>query len=140
MNRIGISLIVLLLSLPVGAAFAQESAKENSALKAAKAWLTLIDAGKYGESWQEAASIFRGAVTRDQWEQSLRGVRKPLGRVLSRKVTEKTYTTSLPGAPDAEYVVIRFGSSFANKKAAVETVTPMLDEDGNWRVSGYYIK
>ena len=30
--------------------------------------------------------------------------------------------------------------SFGNKKAAVETITPMLDKDGKWRVSGYYIK
>lgn len=30
--------------------------------------------------------------------------------------------------------------SFRNKKAAIETVTPALDEDGRWRVSGYFIK
>jgi len=29
---------------------------------------------------------------------------------------------------------------FANKKAAVETVTPMKDTDGQWRVSGYFIR
>ena len=48
--------------------------------------------------------------------------------------------TSLPGAPDGEYVVIQFEASFGNKRASVETVTPMLDKDGQWRVSGYYIK
>ena len=47
---------------------------------------------------------------------------------------------SLPGAPDGEYVVLQFDTSFANKKEAVETVTPMLDKDGKWKVSGYYIK
>jgi hypothetical protein len=31
-------------------------------------------------------------------------------------------------------------TSFENKKAAVETVTPMMDKDGIRRVSGYYIK
>jgi len=29
---------------------------------------------------------------------------------------------------------------FEKKKAAVETVTPMMDRDGTWRVSGYFIK
>jgi hypothetical protein len=29
---------------------------------------------------------------------------------------------------------------FTNKKEAVETVAPMKDEDGFWRVSGYYVK
>jgi hypothetical protein len=47
---------------------------------------------------------------------------------------------SLPGAPDGEYVVIQFATSFENKKSAIETVTPMLDSDGEWRVSGYFIK
>ncbi len=46
----------------------------------------------------------------------------------------------MPGAPDGEYVVIQYDSSFEHKQAAVETVTPMLDKDGKWRVSGYYIK
>jgi len=27
-----------------------------------------------------------------------------------------------------------------NKTSTVETITPMLDKDGQWRVSGYYIK
>jgi hypothetical protein len=29
---------------------------------------------------------------------------------------------------------------FENKAAAVETVTPMADPDGAWRVSGYFIR
>jgi hypothetical protein len=47
---------------------------------------------------------------------------------------------SLPGAPDGEYVVIQFKTAFENKKFAIETVTPMLDGDGKWRVSGYFIR
>ncbi len=44
------------------------------------------------------------------------------------------------GAPDGEYVVIQFETSFEHKRSAIETVTPMMDRDGKWRVSGYYIK
>lgn len=58
----------------------------------------------------------------------------------SRKLKSATYTKTLPGAPDGEYVVIQYDSSFVNKKSAVETVTPMLDKDGKWRVSGYFIR
>jgi hypothetical protein len=46
----------------------------------------------------------------------------------------------LPGAPDGEYVVIQFETSFENKKSAIETVTPMIEINGGWRVSGYFIK
>ena len=66
--------------------------------------------------------------------------RKPLGNVLSRNLMFTKYTNTLPGAPDGEYVVIQYKTSFENKASAVETVTPMLDTDGIWRVSGYYIK
>lgn len=37
-------------------------------------------------------------------------------------------------------VVIQFDATFERKAQAVETVTPMLDKDGQWKVSGYYIK
>jgi hypothetical protein len=60
--------------------------------------------------------------------------------VISRKLKTKVYKTSLPGAPDGQYVVIQFETSFQNKKSAIETVTPMFEKDGRWKVSGYYIK
>ncbi len=99
-----------------------------------------IDQGKYRESWEAAAEYFKNAVTQEQWVQSLQAVRKPLGHLIVRKVKNTTYTTSLPGAPDGEYVIIQFETSFEHKKTAIETVTPMMDPDGKWRVSGYYIR
>ena len=84
--------------------------------------------------------LFRGAISREDWAKALTAVRKPLGRVVARKMISKKYTESVPGAPDGKYVIIQYQTTFENKKAAVETVTPMLDQDGRWRVSGYYIK
>jgi len=112
---------------------------EAAAIESAESWLKMIDAGKYAESWDEAAEIFRSAIKKEQWPQMLTSVRKPLGKVASRKVLTKQYAESLPNAPKGKYVVIQFETAFENKKA-VETVTPTLDKDGKWRVSGYYIK
>ncbi len=114
--------------------------KEKAAVAAAKLWLALIDDDQYGESWETAAAYFKSAITKDKWQQTLTAVRKPLGKLVSRELSSKTYMQSLPGAPDGEYVVIQFATSFENKKSATETVTPVLDSDGIWRVSGYYIK
>jgi hypothetical protein len=50
------------------------------------------------------------------------------------------FTKTLPGVPDGEYVVVEYETSFENKKTANETVTPMKDPDGTWRVSGYFIR
>ena len=107
---------------------------------AAKSWLVLVDDGKYGQSWDAAASLFKAAVTKAGWEKAVKGVRAPLGALKARKVKSATFARTLPGAPDGEYVVIQFDAQFENKAAAIETVTPMKDKDGTWRVSGYYIK
>ncbi len=117
-----------------------DAGSEAEAVKAAETWLALVDAGDYERSWTEAATFFKNAVARDQWTKSLDGVRKPLGKLLSRTKSVAKYTRTLPGAPDGEYVIIQFNTSFQNKKSAIETVTPMKDKDGKWRVSGYFIK
>lgn len=135
-----VCLLGVCLFLAAAVACAQAPEKEKAAVAAAEKWLQLVDQGKYAESWTEAAGFFRNAVPQKQWEQSLTAVRTPLGKLVAREAKSKTYATSLPGAPDGEYVVIQFQTSFENKKSAIETVTPMLEKDGSWRVSGYYIK
>jgi hypothetical protein len=117
-----------------------QEAAEAAAIASAEAWLAKVDAGKYAESWQEAAEIFRSAVAKEKWLSMVAAVRQPLGKVGSRKLISKKYTESLPNAPAGKYVVLQFETSFENKKGAVETITPMLDKDGTWRVSGYFVR
>jgi hypothetical protein len=130
-------LAVSLIGLPPSGA---AGSPEEEAKAASKEWLALVDAGKYQESWEAAASFFKNAVTPETWHKQMVAFRQPLGKANSRKLTSARYTKTLPGAPDGEYVVIRYQTSFANKKSAMETITPMLDKDGKWRISGYYIK
>jgi len=125
-------------TLPTRATDVEEA--EKKAVEAALKWLKLLDEGKYAESYQSAAERFKKVVTKEQWIKSMNAFRKPLGKMLSRKLKAKKYTTTLPGAPDGEYVLMQFETSFENKKSAVESLTPMLDSDGEWRVSGYFIK
>ena len=113
---------------------------EEAATKAAEDWLVLTDSGQYAESYNQAAAYFKQVVTREQWETAMQTVRDPLGKVISREPLSAKFFKSLPGAPEGSYVVVEFKVSFEGKKDAKETVTPMLDPDGQWRVSGYYIK
>ena len=66
--------------------------------------------------------------------------RKPLGNLLSRELISAQHAAQLPGAPDGEYVVMQFKTSFENNKSAVETVTVGPKAGDLWKVSGYYIK
>lgn len=144
-----ILLSIILISSNILPAVAEELTEEqkeiangkvSAAIDAAKIWLGVVDSGKYNASWDQAAQLFKDKVPVDQWETSLQQIRTPLGKVLSREVANYQYMTNLPGAPKGEYVVIQFKTSFEQKPGSIETITPMLDSDGTWRVSGYYIK
>jgi uncharacterized protein DUF4019 len=140
----GITLLIVLLitlcAMVQRTADAADKSTSEQATQAANAWLKLVDDGDYGDSWDQASSLFRDNVPKETWQEKVGAVRQPLGALVWRKVAHTQYTTSLPGVPDGQYVVIRYQTSFANKKSAVETVTPMLDKDSHWRVSGYYIR
>jgi hypothetical protein len=132
--------VVIGLILGTTTVMADISDREKAAIASAEKWLGIVDEGKYIESWKKSSEYFKQAIKQDQWEQAVQAVREPLGKLVSRKVKSASYTTSLPGAPDGQYVVIQFNTSFENKKSGIETVTPKMDKDGVWRVSGYYIK
>lgn len=138
MKNLQISCLLLLLILLPASAIASEQ-KKSAADEEAGKWLALVDGGQHQQSWKRAATLFRQQVSVEQWQQAITAARSPLGNMLSRKLMTATYTTSLPGAPDGEYVVLQYKTSFENKSSAIETVTPMLD-NGQWRVSGYYVR
>jgi hypothetical protein len=37
-------------------------------------------------------------------------------------------------------VVIQYETKFDRAPGMIETVTPMLEKDGKWKVSGYFVK
>lgn len=140
MNKRFLTSVLLSIILIFGFVLGDVSEKEKTAIAAAEEWLKLVDKGKYEDSWMKASEFFKEAVTQEQWVLTLQQLRDPLGKMSSRKIKTKSYATSLPNAPEGEYVVIQFEASFENLTSAIETVTSMLDKDGKWRVSGYYIK
>ena len=132
---------MLVLSLALcGSAVHAEDNFEKGASAAAETWLGHVDAGDYAGSWREASTYFQGVITEQAWVASLQGVRTPLGQRLSRQLKQVQHTQSMPGAPDGDYVVMQFDTRFANKHAAVETVTFMQEKQGAWKAAGYYIK
>ena len=137
-RTLSIAMIGLLLC---SATFAQnETAKRAAAEHAAQSWLALVDRGDYGQSWQQAASFFQSKISKADWEKALQSARAPLGQAGSRTLMGSMYQTDLPNAPKGEYVVIQYRTEFAGMGPAIETITPMLDNDGKWRVSGYFVK
>jgi Protein of unknown function (DUF4019) len=133
-----VSLVALVAVVACSPQASNEDTRQAEA--AARSWLGLVDAADYAQSWDAAAAYFRGSISQSQWVSRVSAVRGPLGELRSRRESSLRFTRSLPGVPEGEYIVIQFSTSFEHKAAATETVTPMKDGDGQWRVSGYYIR
>jgi hypothetical protein len=138
--RIFFPSFVLALALAWIPAIAAENPEVDAAQAAAMLWLGTVDSGAYGYGWDDSAEIFQRAVGRGEWEKGAQSARTPLGAVKSRKFRSATPTRKLPGAPEADYVVIYFDTAFENRPSSVEVVTPMKERDGTWKVAGYYIR
>ena len=134
------SAVLVLSVLFFGAARAQDPDSIGNAQTAAKSWLALTDAGEYSQSWEQAAGLFQAAVSKASWQSAVQAARSPLGNLKSRTLKSAKFVRSLPGAPDGEYVIIQYESQFEHKVSAVETVTPLREKDGTWKVSGYFVK
>jgi hypothetical protein len=119
---------------------AGQPAPEVTGERAAKSWLKLVDDGKYAQSWRDASSYFRSRVSKDDWVSTISSLRQALGGLEARELISNKAATSLPGAPDGNYVVILYHTSFTHKASATETVVMMLDKDGHYRLSGYFIR
>jgi hypothetical protein len=130
---------ILALALCAPMAHAQDAAAVEQAKEAASRWLSAADKGDGSATWDQAAGPFQAAVSKATWSDALAKVHEPLGAMKSRELTSANYARSLPGAPAGEYVVIQYATRF-ERANVVETVTPMRDKDGSWKVSGYYVK
>jgi hypothetical protein len=120
-------------------AWAQTQAA-TAAQQAAEHWLALVDAGKYGESWDEAAPILKNSNGRKDWMAYLKEKREHLGKVLSRKLLKADPLKNVPGMPQGQFLGMQYRTSFEKLKNAVEVVVPVLDKDGQWRVSEYIVQ
>jgi hypothetical protein len=127
-----------------GRALAQASDSAGPAISAAEvaaqAWLRLVDARHYDESWDSAAAVFRSAVTKPAWSGAVREGRAPFEPLGERSLLGATYSTQLPNVPPGEYVVLQYRTKAGSGKTVIETVTPAKGTDGRWRVAGYYVR
>ena len=123
----------------LGRPLAADPDAEAEATAVARAWLDLVDSGRYAVSWTATATALKDAVCEDDWETAVRTVRVPLGRCLSRNLHARATVEGLPEAPRGPWAVIRFESHFERRRGVVETVTTNLGSDGRWRVAAYFV-
>lgn len=110
------------------------------AKKAALAWLALADAGKFEETWVEAASIFQKKQTKAAWATGLGGARPTMGKIVTRTYLNHEIRTILPELPPGKYITVRFNSVFEKHKDGAESVTLVKDGTRGYRMMSYFLK
>lgn len=134
------------LLLVTGYSFSQENATVEktdfyeASVKAADSWLKLVDAEKYEESWNAASPTFKLTIPQKNWVTILESIRKPFGKMNSRKILEQRKALDPKGLPKGNYMVLFYTSSFSKKDKANELVTLSEGSDGVWKVLTYQIQ
>jgi len=130
---------LLTIILFAGVAKAADTDQERTCVLAAEKWLALVDAGSFMDSWEASAEALKARINQLSWVQKLRSEREPNGICISRRFIAARYRDYPPGSDKDERLIIRFNTSFQNKKFAVERVAVAHDKDGQWRVAAYRI-
>jgi hypothetical protein len=115
------------------------AAEELAAQRQALGFLEYLDAGRFADSYAYTSALLRAKTTQSAFVNDVQKDRSALGAQQSRKLLNASYTTSLQGQPAGQYVVLQYGTDFANKKNAVETLV-LSFENNYWRVAGWFVK
>lgn len=115
------------------AAAASQETRSPEAVSA-RAWLELVDQGKWNESYEATGSSFRKLNSVQDWTSASQKARVPFGAAMTRNFLAQDHVA----APPHGYERVKFRTRFANGVEAVESVT-LVREDGVWRVVGIMI-
>jgi hypothetical protein len=115
------------------------AAEELAAQRQALGFLGYLDEGRFADSYAYTGMLLRARADRESFASQIQSARTGTGALQARELIDASYSTSVEGAPEGQYVILHYHSNFANRQDTVETITLALAK-GYWRVDGYYIK
>ena len=122
------------------AALAQSDLDTTPGLNAARSWLSDLDAGRYGATWEDGDPLLKGAMSKVLWETGLERGRAPLGVLIARKIRLASCTRGTQADPEAEICLIQYDAQFEHRPLADERLTVLKGRDGTWRVAAYSLR
>lgn len=104
-------------------------------------FLKLVDAKKYGESWDASSDFLKQSVSRSEWSTQMVKSRETIGDVASRKLKSSMPQKDPAGAPPGEYLLQTYETVFTSQGAPKTETLPLIKApDGRWRAVGYFIR
>lgn len=111
------------------------AASEQAAVRAAEAFLALVDRDDWAASWQATHKSFQLLNTVDWWAKVSEGVRARVGKPISRKLEKVDFTP----APPNGYWTVTFKARYAKAGEATETLQ-MASEAGGWKATAITVE
>ncbi|MBC7817841.1 MAG: DUF4019 domain-containing protein, partial [Planctomycetaceae bacterium] len=127
-------LTVTLERVSVAATLGQE---EQTALKAAEAYLAVVDADKFDQLFDIGSNLAKKQATREQILQTYQTIRNTLGKLEKRTLKRVRLIDKFIGLPPGRYAAVQYVSDFEKHKGLWETVLLNVDDDGQWRANTY---
>ena len=136
------ALLLLVLAIPAFSAAPQSRPKpEDLAKQPAESWLALVDAGKYADSYRDAAESFKQRVSKGTMGIHRQGRACPAGTSAIKEIQKHhLLKRRYPARPTANMWSFNTIACSSTNNPPSKPSAPMLDKDGTWRVSGYFIK
>ena len=111
---------------------------KKQAQSVASSWLSLTDAGKFGESWDAAAPVLQEGISREQWRKRGARVRSKLDTLTTRTLMGTQYRDSTRQIPGGQPVVaLQYETEFAGGSVLEAVITTKQADD--WAVAGYRV-
>lgn len=137
-----ILLVLLCFSCRVGATpafvFEPGSPQDEAAVAMqVKDILRLLDSNETGAVWDGASTSLKQSTPRPAFIDGIKSLRDSVGELQSRTLKGVGFATDIPDSAPGRYAAAFFESRFA--QATVEEKVVLVMQDGQWRVTGYFI-
>jgi hypothetical protein len=112
-------------------------AENQAARPQALAFLKVLDAGRYADSYNLAGETLRGAFTKKEWVEMVSGARKSVGALESRDLIGVRYTPTITDGPPGTYYLAFYHTRYGGKDWQERVVLTL--KQSVFKVEGYYI-
>jgi serine/threonine protein kinase len=108
--------------------------EQEKALKTVANWLNLLDQGRYRKAWDQSTFL----IPKEQWVQNQQKLHARRGMAISRKLESEELSPVENRNPHR--MLFRYQAQFEKGKPVTESVFAIPRPNGNWVVTGYFVK
>ncbi|WP_175954775.1 DUF4019 domain-containing protein [Burkholderia sp. BCC0405] len=126
-------------SIAIGAHAQSSGESADALLSDSDAVFKQLDAGKYAAVWTDAAPFVKSRIKQDQFAADMQRARQSVGTVRHRgwaQITRIRYTNA-GTTPDGLYANVDYTTTLASGATVFEKLSFRLEDDGQWRLTGY---